>query len=105
MVSLIAALSELLDRPVVDRSGVAEAFDFRLTFTPESEAARDVGTAANGSCPALFAAFAETRGMTAPVNCPSIFTAVQEQLGLKLETARDRVEVLVVDRVEKPGAN
>jgi uncharacterized protein (TIGR03435 family) len=33
---------------------------------------------------------------------PSIFTAVQEQLGLKLESSRAPVDVLVIDSVERP---
>ena len=67
----------VLDRPVVDRTGIAGEFDITLEW------AFDQG-ADNG---------------------PSIGTALQEQLGLRLEAQKGAVEVLVVDHVERPSAN
>jgi uncharacterized protein (TIGR03435 family) len=70
-------------RPVVDRTGLAGAYDFKIEATPESRM--------TGDDPDL--------------NAISIFTAVQQQLGLKLESQKAMIEVLVVDQVEKPSAN
>ena len=73
-------LQGLVDRPVVDRTGLTGTYDFDLRF-----AAAGLG-AASPDAP----------------NLPSIFTVIQEQLGLKLEPARSPVDVLVVDSVERP---
>lgn len=72
-----------MDRPVVDHTGLAGAYDFKIEATPESR----------------------TTGDGPDLKNISIFTAVQQQLGLKLESQKARVEVLVVDHVEKPSAN
>jgi uncharacterized protein (TIGR03435 family) len=68
-------------RLVVDKTNRKGFFDFRLHFVPE-----------------------ELLGNT-DVSGPTIFTALQEQLGLKLESAKGAVEVLVIDSVQKPSEN
>jgi uncharacterized protein (TIGR03435 family) len=104
--SLARALAELVDRPVVDKTELAGTFNFKLTFSPDSATTADAGTASPGGCPAAFAAFEERRGLKSQAaSCPSIVTAVQDQAGLKLEARTDGVEVLVIDRVERPSAN
>jgi uncharacterized protein (TIGR03435 family) len=75
----------------VDRSGLEGRYDAELKFTPEFIPPMPPGGLAG----------------LPPIdpNGPSIFTAVQEQLGLKLDPQRGPVEVLVVDRVERPSEN
>ncbi len=82
---LASILSRQLGRTVVDRTGLAAAYDFTLQWTAD-----------NG------ATAASTGEADAP---PSIFTAVQEQLGLKLESSKGPVPVLVIDHIEKPAEN
>jgi uncharacterized protein (TIGR03435 family) len=76
----------LADRPevgrvVLDRSGLAGGFDMNLEYTPDAAAPN------------------------ADTKTPGLFTALQEQLGLKLESTRGPVEVLVVDAAERPADN
>jgi uncharacterized protein (TIGR03435 family) len=79
-----------LDRPVIDKTGVAGLFDFHLEFVLD------------GATPGFpFGSHEPTSGDGAG---PSIFTAIQK-LGLKLESAKGPVEFLVIDRVEKPSSN
>jgi uncharacterized protein (TIGR03435 family) len=85
--SLLASnLSGQVQRIVVDRTGLSGAWDFEITFAPE----RPLNPPPGVEFPA------------ADPNAPSLFTAMQEQLGLKLQSARGPVEVLVVERVEQP---
>lgn len=79
------ALSVLVQRTVVDRSGLAGNYDAEVTFRPEL----------GGPQP--------PPGGVAPQidpDAPSLFTALQEQLGLKLESTRGPVPMLVVERLE-----
>ena len=78
----------LLQRPVIDRTGLSGPFDIDLTYLPELETINGRPASENPSLPAQI------------LGAPSVFTAVQEQLGLKLESSRGPVDVLVVDRVE-----
>jgi uncharacterized protein (TIGR03435 family) len=79
-----------LNRLIVDRTGLEGLYEVTLKFTPEN-------IPPSGPTPAGF--------QPVDPNGPSIFTALQEQLGLKLDAQRAPVNVLVVDRVEKPTEN
>ena len=72
LAALINTLANVLDSPVQDETGLRGSFDFKLTMV----------TAADGPT--------------------SIFTVVQEQLGLKLESTKEPLDVLVVDHAEHP---
>jgi bla regulator protein BlaR1 len=100
----LAELSRLLgvalDRPVVDKTGIAGLFDIHLEFaidqtTPNFLPGGPLDSPGGGP-PAEPAD---------PAGGPSIFTAIQEQLGLKLDPVKVPGEFLVIDSVEKPSAN
>jgi uncharacterized protein (TIGR03435 family) len=73
----------------VDRTGLTGEFDFELQFSaPPTTGSVDTGIP------------------VAPLDdAASIFTALQEQLGLKLESTRGPVEVMVIDSAERPAGN
>jgi uncharacterized protein (TIGR03435 family) len=77
---LASDLTGEADRPVIDRTGLTGSYAFSLRWSPD----------------------AASQEPNAP---PSLFTAVQEQLGLKLDPEKAPVEVLVIDRAEKPSEN
>jgi uncharacterized protein (TIGR03435 family) len=82
--TLTQELSRELGRVVVDKTGIAGRYDVALKWTPETGMAPTESATDSG---------------------PSIFTAIQEQLGLKLESAKGPVQVLVIDHVEMPSEN
>jgi len=92
MLSLFARfLSQRLDRLVIDRTNLPGRFDIQLSWTPGvGESPLDPG------------------GYTLPpadVSGASVFTAIQEQLGLRLEPAREPVDLILIDHVEQPSEN
>jgi bla regulator protein BlaR1 len=99
---LAHALSGQVGRTVIDKTGLTGNYDFNLHFTPEQMPPRmgpGPGPGPDGGRP----------GADAPpppdVTGPDIFTAVQEQLGLKLESEKGPVDVIVIDHIDKPSEN
>jgi uncharacterized protein (TIGR03435 family) len=86
MTSLASALGPFVSRSVVDRTQLAGLFDFELKWTPDT----------------IPQVPADAPPLNIDPNGPSIFTALHEQLGLKLESTRGPVDVVVIDRVERP---
>ena len=83
---MAANLANVLERPVLDETGIKGRYLMKLRWMPE-----------DGQAPMLNGA--------PDTSLPSLFTAVEEQLGLKLVPGKGPVSVLVVDRVEMPSAN
>jgi uncharacterized protein (TIGR03435 family) len=86
---MASSLSMFVGRVVLDRTGLTGPFDINLTWTPDQMPQRPPGAP----------------DLPVDPNGPSIFTALQEQLGLKLESQRGPVEMLVIDRAEHPVEN
>jgi uncharacterized protein (TIGR03435 family) len=104
--SLDAFAEELalrLRRPVVNRTGLSGAYDFELSFAPEHAGPPPAG----GSAGVLGGPVGDdpTPAPGSLNTGPSLMTALQEQLGLKLESGRGPVQVLVIDRAERPTEN
>jgi uncharacterized protein (TIGR03435 family) len=89
---LATVASQRVRRVVVDRTGLTGPYEFTLEFAPDQAA---LGAAPGpvgdpGGAPPV------------PSDAPSFVSALQEQLGLKLESNRGPVDVLVIDHVERP---
>jgi uncharacterized protein (TIGR03435 family) len=88
MPELVRMLSRVLRRSVIDRTGFTGLFDLQLDFVPDDT----------------------TPSMPPPppgsdITGVSVAQALQQQLGLRLESTKGPVEVIVVDRAERPSAN
>jgi bla regulator protein blaR1 len=91
MSELADAFSMLTGRTVVDKTGIAGTFRVQLTYIPDESLTRLAGPPPNPA--------------TRASDGPDLFTAMQEQLGLKLESAKGPVPVIVIDSVERPSEN
>jgi uncharacterized protein (TIGR03435 family) len=78
-------LSSVTERPVKDMTGLKAVYELKLEWMPENAGTEPKPEQSSAA--------------------PSIFTALQEQLGLKLETTKAPVEMLIIDRAEKPVEN
>lgn len=92
MAEFAGLMQNVLDRPVVDQTGLPGRYDFTLTWTPDESQLANLGIrvpppANNADAP------------------PGLFTAIQEQLGLKFKATKAPAEVLVIDHVEPPSPN
>jgi uncharacterized protein (TIGR03435 family) len=88
---LASSLSEVLGRTVVDKTGLMGNFNISMDWTPDDAQLSLLP-------PDVPRPHFDATG-------PSIFVAIQEQLGLKLESQKGSVEVLIVDRAERPSEN
>jgi uncharacterized protein (TIGR03435 family) len=87
--------SVVMDKPVVDQTGLPDKYDFDLKWTPDdSQFAQFKGTSTKAPPP--------TDDPNAP---PALSTAMQAQLGLKMGPANVPDDVVVIDHVEKPSEN
>jgi len=84
MGALANAIARTVQRSVIDKTGLTGAYDLHLQWTDAPLNNTPTPETSDG---------------------PSIFKAVTEQLGLKLESAKGPVEVIVIDRIERPSAN
>ena len=77
--TLASRLATIVGRPVIDRTGATGRYDFTLNFAPD----RDAGAS----------------------DAPSIYTALGEQLGLRLESRREPVDIVIIDALQRPSGD
>jgi bla regulator protein BlaR1 len=89
MADLAKNMSGAFGRPLIDRTGLTGLWEFELTFMPDQLPQPQPGREAPVIDP----------------NAPPLVTAFEEQLGLKLESTKGTMEVLIVERVDRPTEN
>ena len=96
MARLTDILGMVLGRPVIDKTGLTGTYDVMLDFSPEG-----MGPGPKGPAPGEGGGNLAEAPRDSNDSGPTISTALQEQLGLKLASRREPVDLLVVESVEK----
>ncbi|MBL8215341.1 MAG: TIGR03435 family protein [Bryobacterales bacterium] len=96
MAMLVQQLSQQLGKPVVDKTGIDGRYDIELRWTPEP--GQGLGGLGGPPPPPDALPPADPNGLT-------IFTAVQEQLGLRLDSQKTTVPVIIVEALSRPSEN
>ena len=82
------------DRPVVDRTGLKDRYDFKLRWTPDDSQFAQFRSAG-----------VQQRKTDKPSNQPALKDAIQQQIGLRMDAVKAMVDVIVIDHVEHPSPN
>ncbi|MGP8259104.1 MAG: TIGR03435 family protein [Acidobacteriaceae bacterium] len=82
------------DRPVVDRTGLKDRYDFKLWWTPDDSQFAQFRSAG-----------VQQRKTDKPSNQPALKDAIQQQIGLRIDAVKAMVDVIVIDHVEHPSPN
>ena len=93
---LAQKLSGELGRMVVDKTGLTGTYDFDLQYVFD----RGPGPISGGSSEGQ-----PIPSASEPSGGPSVFTALQDQLGLKLESGKGPIEIIVIDHIERASGN
>jgi uncharacterized protein (TIGR03435 family) len=91
--ALTQILSQQLARPVIDKTGLTGKYNFDLIYALDPLGDNPFGPVTHDS------------PSPPDDNSPSIFTAIEEQLGLRLQSTKGPLEVVVIDHAERPDAN
>ena len=114
MAQLADSLSNQVDRPVLDRTGLASRYDFTLDFAPDQSAMMTKMGVLSGGLPPSPPGGAVAGGGREPspngsvpeTDAAPLFVAIQSELGLKLEAKKAPTDLIVVDHLEKaPSEN
>jgi uncharacterized protein (TIGR03435 family) len=90
LASFASTLANQLARPVIDETGLTGLYDFALTYMPDTGGRGGLPPAGAPDLPPI------------DPNAPVLPTALQEQLGLKLESTKGPIEMIVIDSIEPP---
>lgn len=85
---LVINLANVLDRQVIDKTGLTGSYDFELKWSPD-----------------IISSGPDGPPLPSDTEEPSLFTALADQLGLKLEPAKGPVQVWVIDGIQRPSLN